>query len=124
MSSNNDIIQVIMNDLNAHPQRGRIHVMDPLADEMGLDSVLPGDVVIAPDFDDDELCAAGDTDGVNELAEWYNGTLYIQIDRVMNSLGYEMIHENDGSGGGLYYGIVQYRKRFLTDTTTRLRIVK
>lgn len=124
MSSNNDIIQVIMNNLNAHPQRGRIYVMDPTVDDIGLENVLPGDVVIAPDFDDDELRAAGDTDGVNELAEWYNSTLYIQIDRVMSSLGYDMIHENDGSGGGLYYGIVQYRKRFLADTATRLRIVK
>lgn len=108
--SNIDNIQVIMNDLNKYPQCGRIDVIDPTVDDIGLDDIQSSDVVIAPDFWDDELRDAGDIDAVNGLAEWYNVTLYDQIDLRMAQLGYIKIHDNDGSGGGLYYGIAQYRK--------------
>jgi hypothetical protein len=105
--SNISKIEVIMSNLNKYHQYGSIDVIDPATQDIGLDEVSPDDVVIAPDFMDD---GCPDQDTVNDLANWYNNELYGQIDLLMSQLGYTLVHDNDGSGGGLYYGIAQYRK--------------
>lgn len=99
-------INEFMSSLNIYPRHGRIDVLDPAFDDCGLE-LLPDDVAIAPDFMDDDCV---DSDERNQLAEWYYDTLYTQIHQYMTQLGYALIHEADGSGGGLYYGLVQYRK--------------
>lgn len=102
-------IQTIMSKIvNRYPELGNIEVMGPLDQDYGFDvQVDPDDVVIFADFTDESLT---DDDSINEFAEWYYDRLFEQISQQMRMLGYQAIAENDGSGGGLYYGATLYRR--------------
>lgn len=101
-------VEKLMSMINNYPQYGTIAVIDPTDPSSGndFDHAAPGDIVIHPDFWDDEC---PDAATVNQLASWYNDALHGIIDQVMQSIGYELIAELDGSGGGLYYCTMHYR---------------
>jgi hypothetical protein len=93
--------------INRYPEHGSIEALDPLNQDYGFDvQVKPDDIVIFCDFNDDAIDAE---DGRNELAEWYYDVVHQNIDKQMRILGYQAIADNDGSGGGLYYGATLFR---------------
>lgn len=100
-------IQAALKELNKYPQFGSVKVLDLADDDHSLPDIQPGDVAIYADFMDDD-CPSEDV--VNELSEWYYDMLPREINQLMAGLGFKLIFESDGSGGGLYYGIAQYRK--------------
>lgn len=102
-----DSIQQAMVELNKFPQYGSIKVMEHEPDYFDGVDVLDGDVVVFCDFMTDDCQSKSEED---QLVDWYCSTLYGDIDKAMSSLGYELITDNDGSGGGLYYGGALYRK--------------
>jgi len=94
--------------VNRYPELGHIEVMGPLDQDYGFDvQVHPDDVVIYTDFTDESLT---DDDSINQFAEWYNNTLHYNIEKQMRMFGYQAIAGNDGSGGGLYYGAILFRR--------------
>lgn len=100
-------IQAAVKRLNKYPQFGTVKVLDLSINDHGLPDVQPGDVAIYADFMDDD-CPSKDV--VNELSAWYYDELPREINQLMAGLGFKHIYEDDGSGGGLYYGTTQYRK--------------
>jgi len=57
---------------------------------------------------DDDL--RGDIDAVNKFCTWYNETLVSQLVDHMAKLDYVLVEDCDGSGGGLHYGAMLFRK--------------
>lgn len=110
-------VEKLMSMINNYPQYGTIAVIDPNHADNHFDDAAPGDIVIYPNFWDDEC---PDAVAVNQLASWYNDALHSIIDQCMQSIGYELIAELDGSGGGLYYCTMHYRPR----QNQLLRLVK
>lgn len=104
--SNIDTVSDLIKSLNIFPQHGRIDIIDPNVEDVGIKSLAPGDIVVAPDFMDDD-CESEDER--NKLAKWYYDDLPREIDYRMRSLGYTLIEDIDGSGGGLYYATSHYR---------------
>lgn len=67
----------------------------------------PGDLVLHPYYDDSGLT---DVDEVNLFCEWFDNMLHrLMCD--LHKLGYEMVTLEDGSGNGLYYCQLIFRKR-------------
>jgi hypothetical protein len=102
-------LAIDLDKLNAYPTLGNSSVFVNSGQEFGFEvEVLPDDVTIYNDFCDDDL--RGDDDAVNKFRTWYTETLYDQLVEYMAKLGYTFIDENDGSGGGLHYGAMLFRK--------------
>jgi hypothetical protein len=103
--SNANTIKSYLNTLNVFKEYGSIELV-PHTDNPGFEQLLPDDVVIYADFMSDDC---PDNATVDRLSHWYNDLLFARIDHFMNKLGYKIVEDIDGSGGGLYYGAVQYR---------------
>jgi hypothetical protein len=98
-----------LDQLNSYPTLGNTNVFVNSGQEFGFESeVLPDDVVIYNDFMDDDL--RGDIDAVNKFCTWYNETLVSQLVDHMAKLDYVLVEDCDGSGGGLHYGAMLFRK--------------
>jgi hypothetical protein len=67
-----------------------------------------GDVCIYYDYCTDEL----PDENFDEWQEWYDSLFLSEysLDYLMSEFGYKQIYEQDGSGGGLWYGGLVYRK--------------
>lgn len=67
---------------------------------------LPTDVAIFYDYCTDEIADSA----FDSWDEWYQH-MFTRLHNVMDVNGYEAIDDNDGSGGGLYYGAILYRSK-------------
>ena len=65
-----------------------------------------GDVGIFYDYCDDELSE----DDRDKLVRWLYEEAWPGVRNFMADIGYEATCDNDGSGGGLYYGYEGFRK--------------
>ena len=76
-------------------------------DDVDLD---PSDIVIYYDYNNEE-CTEEEADA---LFEWLFGhekqTILETIELYMRHYGYKLFDEQDGSGNGLYYGTLHFRK--------------
>lgn len=102
--------QEFLTFINKYPQFGSIEILNDEQLESSEIDHMPGDVVIFYDYCTDEATR----EESHELCEWLfghhdRGILDIIHDFMVKD-GYSEIDENDGSGGGLYYGTVHYRK--------------
>ena len=107
----------VINTLNSHKlysSHGSVSIrsedtsLDEVREESGFD-VQPGDIVIYYDYMDDEM----DESEIPNFQLWlYDNPdgCWCSINRWMIKNGYRSVDINDGSGGGLYYGINVYRK--------------
>lgn len=108
MTIDQNKLAVELDQLNIYPTLGSITAFVDADVNFGFEEILPDDVVIYTDFTDDDL--GNDTDAVNEFHTWYNDTLMNQLIAHMDKLGYTFLEDSDGSGGGLYYGGMLFRK--------------
>ena len=82
----------------------------------GFEEAEECDVVIHYDYMTDELdggyCDKENYGGseCEKWLEWYSNKLFSEIYELMSELGYEEVDEMDGSGGGMYYGQILFRK--------------
>ncbi len=112
MSTRNQVIQLcaLMTAKGQQFQHdGHIGVLEQDQNEnCGVDDTTPDDIAIYWDFCTDELS----NDQTDKLIEWLfdSDTGLNLLMEVMTSWGYKMIGDHDGSGGGLYYGALVYRK--------------
>ncbi len=72
------------------------------------------DVMISYNHCTDELDPTNTTRDPNNQKEWEEWDKYYEesfdkLHEVMNELGYCQVDEQDGSGGGLYYGAIHFR---------------
>lgn len=93
------------NFINKFPDLGDITVLDHSEASGSLDDLQPDDLVVYYDFCTDDL------DNTDEFNYWINNSLELITD-YMTDIGYEMAAELDGSGGGLHYGVLQFRKAY------------
>lgn len=98
-------LENVLNILNRYAKAGNLSIVDEESFN-DIPGYTPGDVGVYADYDD-HLLAAGDVDA---FSSWYLDELPKQLDRVMKALGYRLVHENDGSGNGLWYCLMVYRK--------------
>lgn len=105
------MIQALLDDLNekAKADFGCCGTFD-LADaevrtQCGFDNLQPADAVITYNFCDDDLLP----EASEGLDTWLYDHAWPLITATMLKLGFRSIEENDGSGGGLYYGGSLYR---------------
>ena len=70
-------------------------------------ALQPDDIAIYYDYCDDEL-SEGDKD---RLSGWLYDDAWPLIHKYMEVNKYVEVFENDGSGSGLYYGMVVFRKK-------------
>lgn len=100
-----------LNFINKFPQLGGISVLDHESAEGCHEDVRVGDVCIYYDYCTDDVRNTKEED---QFCEWvfnYERTGMLGLIReFMADQGYEEIDEHDGSGNGLYYGSIQYRK--------------
>ena len=101
-----------LNFVNKYPQLGDITVMEHEDVSGSVDDLRVGDVCLFYDYCTDDL----NIDESNEFHNWAwgkdvndDGVLGV-IDEFMANQGYKEVDTVDGSGGGLCYGIIQYRK--------------
>ena len=102
-----------LNFINKYPQLGGITVMNHEDCVGSVDNLRIDDVCLYYDYCTDDL----DIDESNAFCNWAwgnnvndDGVLGV-IDQFMANQGYKEVDTIDGSGGGLHYGIIQYRKR-------------
>lgn len=107
MSNLNIQIERFLPVINKFPQFGSIQVSDH--DEVGetFGELRPDDVVIYCDFMDDN-CESDDQR--DQLVTWYCDELTSELIALMGRFGYAFSADSDGSGGGLYYGAMLFRK--------------
>lgn len=96
--------------INKYPHLGGISVLDHESAEGTHEDLRVGDVCIYYDYCTDD---AGRIE-CDEFCEWVFGYDRAQmmglIGEFMADQGYKQIDDNDGSGNGLYYGSIQFRK--------------
>lgn len=76
---------------------------------VGFDECKPTDLVIEYSYDNDHLS----NDESDELIDWLYGDEdggWRVLKKWMSDNGYHEVYDNDGSGNGLYYGVVVFRK--------------
>jgi hypothetical protein len=99
-------IQNTLNQLNSEMSCGDITLLDTNDEtfkQIGMDGdPEPTDVVIYYDYDFDDN---------TEDQYWVFDHALPTIATYMESRGYEEVYDNDGSGGGLVYGAIVYRKK-------------
>ena len=109
-----DALEQHLLNLNKHGESQGVDCYHQVVDgkEAGFSNNWhPSDVAILTDFGD-----ASDADGEPIDHERYQklmDTHHDAIHKFMNHNGYRAINENDGSGGGLNYGTIQFRKKGL-----------
>jgi hypothetical protein len=98
--------------INKYPHLGGITVMEHDDVSSSVDDLRVGDVCLYYDYCTDDC----DRDEESAFCEWAFGSdvhdfgVLGVIDQFMANQGYKEVDTVDGSGGGLHYGIVQYRK--------------
>lgn len=102
----NMYITDFMDVINNENKTGSISMVGDIDECSFSEPHLPTDVAIFYDY-----C----TDDMDELAweawnNWYQH-MFTRLHDVMDVNGYEAIDDNDGSGGGLYYGAILYRSK-------------
>ena len=100
-------LQKLLDSLNKVWNCGDFSILNHTDDETGFD-LERNDIVIYYDY-----CSDGLSDGDKDrLVEWLyddpNGGL-TRVKTFLAQHGYQEIADNDGSGGGLYYGATQFR---------------
>lgn len=106
MSKLNKFLELI----NTYTNLGNITVLDLEQARSSHADVRDTDICIFYDFSTDE---ASD-DEQERFVAWLwgqDGNIINQITQYMKYSGYYMIEDVDGSGGGLYYGSLQFRKK-------------
>ena len=99
-------IQDFMDIINNESTTGSVGFHAEL-DECGFsEPYLPTDIAIFYDYCTDDM----DEPTWDAWDNWYQHMLARLAD-FMDANGWEAIDENDGSGGGLYYGAILYRQR-------------
>lgn len=75
---------------------------------------LEGDLGIYYDYCNDDLRVDTRNTDNNKWIEWFDSLFWSEnsIDAIMLKFGYELVDEQDGSGGGLWYGGRIYRPKF------------
>lgn len=78
------------------------------------DNLLENDIIVSYDYCDDELSDKGpdgewNSSDAAKWYSWYEKVLTPGIYNIMSKLGYDEVDEMDGSGGGLFYGVTQFR---------------
>ena len=104
-----------LNHYNYYPKLGNLSVITHDEASLGDEADLaPSDIVVYYDFSDEELW--GKKEESDKFVSWMlgdncktNGVLEA-IEIYMKHYGYNLFYEQDGSGNGLYYGILQFRK--------------
>jgi hypothetical protein len=103
-------LQTVIDALNNEWTCGEICLMSyPESVDTGIDDVQPTDIMVYYDYCADDLSSTDE----NKLSEWLYSTPNGGLDAIgkyLASQGYEVVGENDGSGGGLYYGAINFRK--------------
>jgi len=94
-----------LTEINKYPHLGKLDIMPNSEALNSLSDIKDDDVVISYNYCTDNV----DADEANEFDRWLNHVLFF-LDKKMSEMGYAEIQTLDGSGGGLDYGIVQYRK--------------
>lgn len=69
-----------------------------------------GDVAFYYNYNDDELREVQAYDKQNILIDYLYDEAWLTISEYMQDKGYEEVENIDGSGNGLYYGMVVFRK--------------
>ena len=105
--------QEFLRFINKFPHLGDITVMDHDDVEGNVQDLRVGDVCLFYDYCTDDCSKAE----LNEFYEWMSPNDYRNklsvfdiINQFMDEQGYEEIETVDGSGNGLHYGVIQYRK--------------
>ena len=78
-----------------------------------MEAAQEGDVIVGYDFCTDEISARGQEWEGSEEQDWLDNWYYSvfeAIDVIMAIHGYQQVDECDGSGGGLWYGGMLFRK--------------
>ena len=100
-------INTLLNELNVFSQIGSVSLVeDENRNNCGFDDVKDGDLMVYYDWMDDGLSE----DDVKKFQEWYYDEFFTNLSTEMSKLGYSEVDEVCGSGGGLYYGVVLFRK--------------
>lgn len=99
-------IPEFLNHTNLFPNLGDTTVLDHDEAKGSVDDLQEDDVVIYYDYCTDYIA---ETEAI-KFRHWHFEEQTTLINNFMTDLGYELINELDGSGDGLYYGILQYRK--------------
>ena len=92
--------------VNKFSDLGDISVLDEETISGCHDCSEPGDVALYYDFCTDEATP----EQANEFSRWVFDELQEQLIIFMASQGFKFIEDNDGSGNGLYYGSLLFRK--------------
>ena len=100
-------IELALPTINQYPQYGTIEFVDHEQVGETFGPLQDDDLVVYYDFMDDE-CESQDE--VDNLAGWYHDELPQQLVVLLDRFGYRFLSDMDGSGGGLYYGAIVFRK--------------
>ncbi len=76
--------------------------------DAGIEGTTPDDIIIYYDYCTDDLSS----DETDRLIEWLfdSSSGLRRFTQALANLGYNEFGDNDGSGGGLYYGCIAFRK--------------
>lgn len=75
------------------------------------ENLQDGDICVYYDYCDDDLRGTDDRTEVNALNDWLYDVAWPTVHKYMRDNEYEEVYENDGSGNGLMYGMVVFRKK-------------
>jgi len=102
-------IQNLLNTLNVWQPHGTIELITEPDDREGFNcpDLKDSDVLVYFNYMDDDM-----SDDEREVfGEWYYDELPNKLNDEMNKLGYFFHYDTDGSGGGLHYGGMLFRKK-------------
>ena len=108
------VLNTLINIINTHPKYSKLGSFELVTDQDMIEKCLgyttnSGDIVIGYDYGDDEL----PVNDVNPFVDWLykeRSGAWGQINRLMKEQGYHIADDQDGSGGGLYYGVTLFKK--------------
>jgi hypothetical protein len=85
-------------------------------DVIGMD-YKPGDIAICWNWESEHIDGTRFTNDEFDIHEKREQEGFDRIFRVMDTLGYNYVDVNDGSGGGLHYGAYLFRKGYIAPTS-------
>lgn len=102
----NMYITDFMDVINNENKTGSISMVGDIDECSFSEPHLPTDIAIFYDYCTDDM----DESTWEAWNNWYQH-MFTRLHDVMDVNGYEAIDDNDGSGGGLYYGAILYRSK-------------
>lgn len=102
----NMYITDFMDVVNNETKTGSISFVTDIDECSFSEPHLPTDVAIFYDYCTDEIADSA----FDSWNEWYMN-MFDRLYQVMDVNGYKHVDENDGSGGGLYYGAILFRAK-------------